>query len=74
MSRCEGYYRLENRRCDRDANGRAAADDGETYAVCAYHGRDAWRTQVARWDGESGVRRSRPTHLAAERVATATAA
>ena len=66
MGRCEGYYRLESRRCDRDAASHVRGNDGESYAVCPYHGRDAWRTQVARWDGESGIRRSRPTPLADE--------
>jgi hypothetical protein len=63
MGRCEGYYRLENRRCDRDAEHHAAAPDGEVYLLCAYHRRDADRTRVARWDGDSGIRRSRPLEL-----------
>jgi hypothetical protein len=67
MGRCEGYYRGENRRCDRDAAGLARGGDGETYAICAYHGREARQTHVARWDGESGVRRSAPTGLVASR-------
>jgi hypothetical protein len=66
MGRCEGYYRIENRRCDRDAAIRVPGGDGETYAVCAYHVRDRSRTQVARWDGESGIRRSAPIGLTPE--------
>ena len=63
MARCEGYYRIENRRCDRDAATLAPGGDGQTYAVCGYHGREARRTQVARWNGESGIRCSVPTGL-----------
>jgi hypothetical protein len=63
MDRCEGYYRLENRRCDRPAGRKLAGTDGEAYAVCDYHARFAWTGLVARWSGESGERRSCPTEL-----------
>ena len=63
MGRCEGYYLIENRRCDRGAVAPVHGADGGTYAVCAYHDRDPARTQVARWNGESGMRRSAPTRL-----------
>lgn len=53
MSRCEGYYRVENRRCDRDAVTTTHAADGE-YAVCEYHRRESG--PVARWLGETGRR------------------
>ena len=66
MGRCEGYYRVENRRCDRDAATLVRGGDGGTYGVCAYHGRDTSRTQVARWEGDSGIRRAGPTGLALE--------
>jgi hypothetical protein len=53
MSRCEGYYRVENRRCDREAV--ASVDRaGDRYALCAYHSAD--NRPVARWDGESDRR------------------
>jgi hypothetical protein len=42
-----------------------AGDDGERYAVCDYHGRYFWAGLVARWDGETGARRSRATSLRA---------
>jgi hypothetical protein len=63
MGRCEGYYRLENRRCDRDGHRAMHASDGELYVVCAYHERQAWNADVARWQGETGLRASRPTPL-----------
>jgi hypothetical protein len=53
MSRCEGYYRLENRRCDRESVAEARTADGD-YAVCEYHRREAG--PVARWQGETGIR------------------
>lgn len=53
MSRCEGYYRTENRRCDREAVTETRAADGE-YAVCEYHRREAG--PAARWQGETGIR------------------
>ena len=64
MGRCEGYYRVENRRCDREGQRLVHAADGEAYAVCAYHERQLPRTQVARWNGETGIRRSAATALA----------
>jgi hypothetical protein len=64
MGRCEGYYRLENRRCDREAAYELPAADGERYIVCDYHARNAWSAAVARWHGESGLRSSFPTGLA----------
>ena len=73
MGRCEGYYRLENRRCDRDAEGSVEASDGELYVLCAYHRREAMRAAVARWDGETGLRRSRATALAVQPAAPALA-
>ena len=60
MSRCEGYYRLENRRCDREAVAEARAADGE-YAVCEYHRRA--NGPVARWQGETGIRLLARSHL-----------
>jgi len=65
MHRCEGYYALENRRCDRAAHRELVGADGEAYEVCDYHGRFAWTGLVARWGGESGERRSFPTRLRA---------
>ncbi|HEU4449920.1 MAG TPA: hypothetical protein VFR63_08090 [Gaiellaceae bacterium] len=63
MERCEGYYRLENRRCDRTgARAVTAADDG-SYLVCDYHARQAWAASVARWHGDSDVRASAPAQL-----------
>ena len=53
MSRCEGYYCLENRRCDRDAATVTRTHDGD-YAVCEYHRRQDG--PVARWQGETGIR------------------
>jgi hypothetical protein len=63
MERCEGYYRLENRRCDRGGSQNVSAANGETYLVCAYHVRQGWATSVARWHGESGVRAGAPADL-----------
>jgi hypothetical protein len=63
MGRCEGYYRLENRRCDRDGHREIRAPDGERYVVCGYHDRHVWTTNVARWHGETSVRTSRPSRL-----------
>jgi hypothetical protein len=64
MERCEGYYRLENRRCDRPGNRDVTAADGETYLVCAYHARQGWAASVARWHDESDVRAGAPTSRA----------
>lgn len=55
MNRCEGYYRVENRRCDREAVAETQAADG-TYAVCEYHRRQSG--PVARWQGKTGLRAS----------------
>jgi len=63
MGRCEGYYRLENRRCDRDAERRTQAADGELYALCPYHSAQVWTASVARWSGDSGLRQSAPVDL-----------
>jgi hypothetical protein len=63
MQRCEGYYRLENRRCDRAGSRSVTAADGESYLVCEYHARQAWSSSVARWHGESDVRSSAPASL-----------
>ena len=65
MGRCEGYYRLENRRCDRDGAREMRAADGERYVVCDYHARNKWAANVARWHGQSGLRSSRPTDIVA---------
>lgn len=65
MGRCEGYYRLENRRCDREGARMVRAADGEHYLVCAYHARQVWTGAVARWNGKSGIRRSAPADLRA---------
>lgn len=66
MGRCEGYYRLENRRCDRDGERWDEASNGELYLLCSYHRREAVRTTVARWSGETGLRRSDPTSVRTE--------
>lgn len=66
MERCEGYYRLENRRCDRSATRDVRAKDGHYYLVCDYHARQTWTASVARWSGESDVRASSPTGLVAQ--------
>jgi hypothetical protein len=63
MDRCEGYYRLENRRCDRLATRATTAADGEAYAVCEYHARQGWAASVARWHGDSDMRSSAPQSL-----------
>lgn len=63
MERCEGYYRLENRRCDRSATRGVRATDGQYYLVCDYHTHQAWTASVARWNGESDLRASAPIGL-----------
>jgi hypothetical protein len=63
MERCEGYYRLENRRCDRAGTRDVRAADGDFYVVCEYHARQAWSASVARWHGESDVRAAAPSDL-----------
>ena len=63
MERCEGYYRLENRRCDRSGLHEMKAADGAYYVVCDYHARQAWSASVARWHGESDVRAAAPSGL-----------
>jgi hypothetical protein len=60
MTRCEGYYRLENRRCDREAVA-AAQLHGDEYAVCEYHRRQDG--PVARWQGETGIKIAASPHL-----------
>ena len=63
MGRCEGYYKLENRRCDRSAAREVRAADGEHYLVCDYHRRQRWTACVARWNGDSDLRKSGPAVL-----------
>jgi hypothetical protein len=63
MARCEGYYKLENRRCDRDGARELRAADGELYLVCDYHTRQVWTGMVARWNGQTGIRASAPADL-----------
>ena len=65
MERCEGYYRLENRRCDRTATRDVRAADGHYYQVCEHHALQAWTATVAHWNGESDIRISAPTPLRA---------
>ena len=65
MERCEGYYRLENRRCDRSSLHEVRASDGAYYVVCEYHARQAWSASVARWHGDSDVRAAPPAGLRA---------
>jgi hypothetical protein len=60
MERCEGYYRLENRRCDRTATRDVRATDGNYYQVCEHHARQ-WTASVAHWNGQSDIRTSAPT-------------
>ena len=62
MERCEGYYRLENRRCDRTASRDVRAADGHYYQVCEQHARQ-WTASVAHWNGQSDIRSSGPTPL-----------
>jgi hypothetical protein len=62
MERCEGYYRLENRRCDRTATRDVRAADGNYYQVCEQHARQ-WTASVAHWNGQSDIRSSAPTQL-----------
>ena len=54
MERCEGYFRLENRRCDRTATRDVRATDGQYYQVCEHHARQAWTASVAHWNGSVG--------------------
>jgi hypothetical protein len=63
MERCEGYYRLENRRCDRTATRDMRATDGQYYQVCEHHARQAWTATVAHWNGQSDIRSSAPKPL-----------
>ncbi len=63
MARCEGYYKLENRRCDRDGAREVRAADGELYLVCEYHARRAWTATVARWNGQTAIRATAPADL-----------
>jgi hypothetical protein len=67
MERCEGYFRLENRRCDRTATRDVRATDGEYYQVCEHHARQAWTASVAHWNGQSDIRSSAPTPLRPDR-------
>jgi hypothetical protein len=61
MERCEGHYRLENRRCDRTATRDVRAADGQYYQVCEYHSRQTWTASVAHWHGDTELRSSAPT-------------
>jgi hypothetical protein len=63
MERCEGYHRLENRRCDRAASQDVRAADGQFYSVCDHHAREARAAAVAHWTGQTDLRRSAPTPL-----------
>jgi hypothetical protein len=63
MERCEGYFRLENRRCDRTATRDVLATDCQYYQVCEHHARQAWTASVAHWNGQSDIRSSPPTPL-----------
>ncbi len=63
MGRCEGFYKLENRRCDRDGEREVRAADDELYLVCGYHRRQVWTAKVARWKGDSGLRASASAEL-----------
>ncbi len=65
MERCEGYYRLENRRCDRAARQDVRVTDGQFYLVCDHHAREVRAAAVAHWSGQTDVRRSAPTPLQA---------
>lgn len=71
MERCEGYYRLENRRCERAATRDLKATDGHYYLVCEYHARQAWSASVARWNAQSDIRASAPVGLRTEQVPAA---
>jgi hypothetical protein len=66
-----GYYRLENRRCERAASRDLRAADGQFYLVCEYHARQAWSASVARWNGQSDIRASAPTELRVGQVSAA---
>ena len=61
MERCEGYFRLENRRCDRTATRDVRASDGQYYLVCEQHAHAAWTATVAHWHGQTELRSSGPT-------------
>lgn len=65
MERCEGYFRLENRRCDRTATRDLQAADGHYYQVCEQHARQTLTASVAHWNGQSDIRSSAPTPLRA---------
>ena len=63
MERCEGFHRLENRRCDRSATHDVRGADGNYYLVCEHHAREHARASVAQWSGQSDIRRSAPIGL-----------
>jgi hypothetical protein len=63
MERCEGLYRLENRRCDRIATHDVRGADGQYYLVCEHHAREVRAGSVALWSGQTDVRRSGPIKL-----------
>ena len=71
MERCEGYYRLENRRCERAATRDLKATDGRYYLVCEYHARQAWSASVARWNAQSDIRASAPVGSRTEQAPAA---
>jgi hypothetical protein len=62
MERCEGYFRLENRRCDRTATRDVRAADGHYYQVCEHHARQ-WTASAAHWNGQTDIRSSAPIRL-----------
>jgi hypothetical protein len=63
MERCEGYFRLENRRCDRTATRDVRAADGHYYGVCEHHARPATRASVAHWHGQGEIRQTAPVRV-----------
>ena len=67
MERCEGYYRLENRRCDREGSTTVTATDGDAYLVCDYHARRSWVAGCTEGQGRALYRsrdgNHRPVHL-----------
>jgi hypothetical protein len=65
MERCEGYFRLENRRCDRTATRDVRAADGQYYVVCEQHARQAMTASVAQWLGQGEIRQTAPVNVRA---------
>ena len=60
MGRCEGYYRVESRRCDREASALTRVGEAD-YAVCDYHRRES--RPVARWLGDGDRRLPAQDHV-----------